>query len=430
MLQTNFIRENRDFTIAGLTKKHFKDAAEVVDQIIELDKQRRQLQQDLDETLAKSNAKAKEIGGLMKSGLTEEASAAKAETAVLKERSRSLEESHKEVEARLLQELVKLPNLPHESVPEGRTAEDNVNVLEAGAKPVLPQGAMPHWELIKKLGKNQAPIIDFELGNKISGAGFPVYKGKAARLQRAMIAFFLDEAGKAGYTEVQPPIVVNADSGFATGQLPDKEGQMYHDAQDDLYLIPTAEVPVTNLYRDVIVAESELPVRNVAYTPCFRREAGSWGAHVRGLNRLHQFDKVEIVQINKPEDSYKALDEMVEHVKSLLEKLELPYRILRLCGGDMGFTSALTYDFEVWSAGQERWLECSSVSNFETYQANRLKLRYKTADKKTQLLHTLNGSALALPRIVAALLENNQQADGTVKIPAALVPYCGFDIIE
>ncbi|MCE7068672.1 serine--tRNA ligase [Dyadobacter sp. CY327] len=430
MLQTNFIRENRDFTIAGLTKKHFKDAAEAVDLIIELDKKRRGLQQNLDETLARSNAKAKEIGGLMKAGATAEAEAAKAETAVLKERSRSLDESHKEVEARLLQELVKLPNLPHESVPEGRTAEDNVNVLEAGEKPVLPQGALPHWELIEKLGKNQAPIIDFKLGNKISGAGFPVYKGKAARLQRAMIAFFLDEAGKAGYTEVQPPIVVNADSGFATGQLPDKEGQMYHDAQDDLYLIPTAEVPVTNLYRDVIVTENELPVKNVAYTPCFRREAGSWGAHVRGLNRLHQFDKVEIVQINKAEESYKALDEMVEHVKGLLTKLELPYRILRLCGGDMGFTSALTYDFEVWSAGQERWLECSSVSNFETYQANRLKLRYKTADKKTQLLHTLNGSALALPRIVAALLENNQQADGTVKIPAALVPYCGFDKIE
>jgi seryl-tRNA synthetase len=430
MLQTNFIRENRDLTIAGLTKKHFKGAAEAVDQIIDLDKKRRELQQELDETLAKSNAKAKEIGGLMKSGMQAEAETAKAETALLKDKSKSLDEAHKEIEALLLQELVKLPNLPHESVPEGRAAEDNVTVLESGEKPVLPQGSLPHWELIKKLGKNQAPIIDFELGNKISGAGFPVYKGKAARLQRAMIAFFLDEAGKAGYTEVQPPIVVNADSGFATGQLPDKEGQMYHDAQDDLYLIPTAEVPVTNLYRDVIVAESELPVKNVAYTPCFRREAGSWGAHVRGLNRLHQFDKVEIVQINKPEDSYKALDEMVAHVKCLLEKLELPYRILRLCGGDMGFTSALTYDFEVWSAGQERWLECSSVSNFETYQANRLKLRYKTAEKKTQLLHTLNGSALALPRIVAALLENNQQADGTIKIPAVLVPYCGFEIIE
>lgn len=430
MLQTNFIRENRELTIAGLTKKHFKDAEQAVDRIIELDGKRRQIQQELDDVLAASNNKAKEIGALMKAGQKAEAEAAKADTAALKERSKALEEEHKAFEETLLQELVKLPNLPHESVPEGRTADDNVTVLEAGTKPELHEGALPHWDLIKKLGGNQAPIIDFELGNKITGAGFPVYKGKAARLQRAMIAFFLNEAGNAGYTEIQPPIVVNADSGFATGQLPDKEGQMYHDAQDDLYLIPTAEVPVTNLYRDVIVAEAELPVKNAAFTPCFRREAGSWGAHVRGLNRLHQFDKVEIVQINKPEDSYKALDEMVEHVKSLLEKLELPYRILRLCGGDMGFTSALTYDFEVWSAGQQRWLECSSVSNFETYQANRLKLRYKNADKKTQLLHTLNGSALALPRILAALLENNQQADGTVKVPAVLVPFCGFDVIE
>jgi seryl-tRNA synthetase len=430
MLQPIFIRDNRELTLAGLKKKHFKDAEQVVDRIIELDRLRREIQQELDAVLTQSNAKAKEIGGLMKEGKKAEAELAKGETAALKDKSRLLEEQHKATEEELLSELVKLPNLPHESVPEGRTAEDNVNVLEQGAKPVLPAGAQPHWELIKKLGKNQAPIIDFELGNKITGAGFPVYKGKAARLQRAMIAFFLDEAGKAGYIEVQTPIVVNADSGFATGQLPDKEGQMYHDAQDDLYLIPTAEVPVTNLYRDVIVAESELPVKHAAYTPCFRREAGSWGAHVRGLNRLHQFDKIEIVQINKPEESYKALDEMVDHVKSLLEKLELPYRILRLCGGDMGFTSALTYDFEVWSAGQERWLECSSVSNFETYQANRLKLRYKNADKKTQLLHTLNGSALALPRILAALLENNQQADGTVRIPAVLVHYCGFDVIE
>ncbi|OJV19045.1 MAG: serine--tRNA ligase [Dyadobacter sp. 50-39] len=430
MLQTNFIRENRELTIAGLTKKHFKDAEQAVDRIIELDGKRRQIQQDLDDVLAASNNKAKEIGALMKAGQKAEAEAAKADTAALKERSKALEEEHKAFEDTLLQELVKLPNLPHESVPEGRTAEDNVTVLEAGVKPELHEGALPHWDLIRKLGGSQAPIIDFELGNKITGAGFPVYKGKAARLQRAMIAFFLSEAGNAGYTEIQPPIVVNADSGFATGQLPDKEGQMYHATVDDLYLIPTAEVPVTNLYRDVIVQESELPVKNAAFTPCFRREAGSWGAHVRGLNRLHQFDKVEIVQINKPEESYKALDEMVEHVKSLLEKLELPYRILRLCGGDMGFTSALTYDFEVWSAGQQRWLECSSVSNFETYQANRLKLRYKNADKKTQLLHTLNGSALALPRILAALLENNQQPDGTVKIPAVLVPFCGFDVIE
>jgi seryl-tRNA synthetase len=430
MLQPIFIRENRELTIAGLQKKHFKDAEKAVDQIITLDQSRREVQQELDTVLAESNNKAKEIGALMKSGQKEAAEAAKAETAVLKERSKTLDDKHKEIEQALLEELVKLPNLPHESVPEGRTAEDNVNVLEKGEKPALHAGALPHWELIRKLGKSQAPIIDFELGNKITGAGFPVYKGKAARLQRAMISFFLDEATKAGYIEVQTPILVNADSGFGTGQLPDKEGQMYHDAQDDLYLIPTAEVPVTNLYRDVIVPESELPVKHAAYTPCFRREAGSWGAHVRGLNRLHQFDKIEIVQINKPEESYKALDEMVEHVKSLLEKLELPYRILRLCGGDMGFTSALTYDFEVWSAGQERWLECSSVSNFETYQANRLKLRYKNADKKTQLLHTLNGSALALPRIVAALLENNQQEDGTIRVPAVLVPYCGFDVIE
>ncbi|MBO9615640.1 MAG: serine--tRNA ligase [Dyadobacter sp.] len=430
MLQTNFIRENRELTIAGLTKKHFKDAEQAVDRIIELDGKRRQIQQDLDDVLAASNNKAKEIGALMKAGQKAEAETAKADTAALKDRSKALEEEHKAFEEALLQELVKLPNLPHESVPEGRTADDNVTVLESGTKPALHDGALPHWDLIKKLGGNLAPIIDFELGNKITGAGFPVYKGKAARLQRAMIAFFLNEAGKAGYTEVQPPIVVNADSGFATGQLPDKEGQMYHATVDDLYLIPTSEVPVTNLYRDVIVAESELPVKNVAFTPCFRREAGSWGAHVRGLNRLHQFDKVEIVQINKPEESYKALDEMVEHVKMLLEKLELPYRILRLCGGDMGFTSALTYDFEVWSAGQQRWLECSSVSNFETYQANRLKLRYKNADKKTQLLHTLNGSALALPRILAALLENNQLPDGTVKVPAVLVPFCGFDVIE
>ena len=430
MLQTTFIRDNKELTIAGLIKKHFKDAEQAVDRIIDLDQKRREAQQQLDDVLTKANLKAKEIGALLKAGKKEEADASKAETAVLKERSKELEELHKHMEATLQDELVKLPNLPHVSVPEGRTAEDNVTVLESGVKPVLPENALPHWELIKKLGGNNAPIIDFELGNKIAAAGFPVYKGKAARLQRAMIAFFLDEAGKAGYTEIQPPIVVNADSGFGTGQLPDKEGQMYHDAADDLYLIPTAEVPVTNLYRDVIVSEAHLPVKNVAYTPCFRREAGSWGAHVRGLNRLHQFDKVEIVQVRKAEESYEALQEMSNHVQGLLEKLELPFRILRLCGGDMGFTSALTFDFEVWSAGQERWLECSSVSNFETYQANRLKLRYKNADKKTQLLHTLNGSALALPRILAALLENNQQMDGTVKVPAVLVPYCGFDVIE
>lgn len=429
MLQTAFIRDNRDLTIAGLQKRGFPEAAQAVDRVLALDKKRRELQQELDDVLAASNAKAKEIGGLMKAGKKAEAEAAKAETAELKEKSKSLDEQHKVVEQELHEEMVKLPNLPHESVPEGRNADDNITILEVGAKPVLPEGALPHWDLIKKLGQAQAPMIDFELGNKITGAGFPVYKGKAARLQRAMIAFFLDEAAKAGYTEVQPPILVNEDSGFGTGQLPDKEGQMYHATADDLYLVPTAEVPLTNLFRDVLLTEAELPIKMTAHTPCFRREAGSWGAHVRGLNRLHQFDKVEIVQISKPEDSYAALDGMVTHVQSLLEKLELPYRILRLCAGDMGFTSAITLDFEVWSAGQERWLECSSVSNFETYQAARLKLRYKNADKKTHPLHTLNGSALALPRILAALLENNQQADGTVKIPAVLVPYCGFDVI-
>jgi seryl-tRNA synthetase len=423
MLQTTFIRDHKEITIAGLQKKHFREPEIAVELIIKLDRLRRETQQELDQVLTRSNAMAKEIGGLMKQGKKEEAEAAKVETASLKERSKQLDEQLKKVEVELQDELVKLPNLPHESVPVGRAAEDNENILEKGNKPTLPEGAQPHWELIKKLD-----IIDFELGNKISGAGFPVYKGKGARLQRAMIAFFLDEAAKAGYMEVQVPILVNADSGFGTGQLPDKEGQMYYVTEDELYLIPTAEVPITNLYRDVIVAENDLPVKNVGHTPCFRREAGSWGAHVRGLNRLHQFDKVEIVQICKPEDSYTALEEMAKHVQGLLEKLELPYRILRLCGGDMGFTSALTYDFEVWSAAQERWLECSSVSNFESYQANRLKLRYKV-EGKTQLLHTLNGSALALPRILASLLENNQQADGSVKIPSVLVPYCGFETI-
>jgi seryl-tRNA synthetase len=423
MLQTTFIRDNKELTIAGLKKKHFRDAETAVELIIKLDRLRRETQQELDQVLTQSNAMAKEIGGLMKQGKKEEADTAKAHTAALKERSKELDEQLKRAEVELHEELVKLPNLPHESVPEGRTPEENVTVLEKGEKPTLPEGAQPHWELIKKLD-----IIDFELGNKISGAGFPVYKGKGARLQRAMISFFLNEATEAGYLEIQPPLLVNADSGFGTGQLPDKEGQMYHATADDLYLIPTAEVPITNLYRDVIVAESDLPVKNAGHTPCFRREAGSWGAHVRGLNRLHQFDKVEIVQIRKPEESYAALDEMVAHVQGLLEKLNLPYRILRLCGGDMGFTSALTYDFEVWSAAQERWLECSSVSNFESYQANRLKLRYKT-EGKTQLLHTLNGSALALPRILAALLENNQQADGSIRIPEVLVPYCGFETI-
>ncbi len=422
MLQLNFIKENKQATIAALQRKYFKNAEETIEAVLAIDQKRRELQADLDNTLARANALAKEIGNLMKSGKKEEAEAAKAETATLKAKSKGLEEDLKTSESELYDILVTIPNLPHESVPEGRTAEENVNVFEAGLIPELHEGALPHWDLIK-----QYDIIDFDLGNKITGAGFPVYKGKGARIQRAMINFFLDEALAAGYFEVQPPILINKDSGFGTGQLPDKEGQMYHATVDDLYLIPTAEVPVTNIYRDMILNENELPIKNVAYTPCFRREAGSWGAHVRGLNRLHQFDKIEIVQIRKPEESYQALDEMVNHVKSLLEKLELPYRILRLCGGDMGFTSALTYDFEVYSAAQKRWLEVSSVSNFESYQANRLKLRYK-ADGKNQLLHTLNGSALALPRILASILENFQTPEG-IKIPKVLVPYCGFETI-
>lgn len=423
MLQLPFIRENKDLTIRGLERKYFKNAAETVESVLEIDDRRRATQKELDETLAQSNALAKQIGGLMKEGKKEEAEAAKAQTAELKVKSKELEETLKGLETNLQEILVTIPNLPHESVPEGRTPEENLNIFEKGQIPELPADALPHWELIKKYD-----IIDFELGNKITGAGFPVYKGKGARIQRALINFFLDEALAAGYFEIQPPILINSDSGFGTGQLPDKEGQMYHATADDLYLIPTAEVPITNIYRDVILSENDLPIKNVGYTPCFRREAGSWGAHVRGLNRLHQFDKVEIVQIRKAEESYQALEEMVEHVKGLLGKLELPYRILRLCGGDMSFTSALTFDFEVFSAAQQRWLECSSVSNFETYQANRLKLRYKV-DGKTQLLHTLNGSALALPRILAAILENNQTPEG-IKIPKALVPYCGFDVIK
>lgn len=424
MLQLTFIRENKENTIAGLQKRRFANAEEVVEQIISLDQQRRDTQKELDDVLARSNAKAKEIGALMKAGNKAEAEAAKAETAELKSRSKRLEETLKSVEQQVQDVLVTIPNLPHSSVPEGRSAEDNEVVYQHGEIPTLPELALPHWELIRNYD-----IIDFELGNKITGAGFPVYKGKGARIQRALINFFLDEALNAGFLEIQPPIVINKESGFGTGQLPDKEGQMYYIAEDDLYLIPTAEVPITNLYRDMILQESDLPVKNVGYTPCFRREAGSWGAHVRGLNRLHQFDKVEIVQIRKPEESYQALEEMSQYVQSLLQKLELPYRVLRLCGGDMGFTSALTYDMEVFSAAQQRWLEVSSVSNFESYQANRLKLRYKAEGGKTQLLHTLNGSALALPRILAAILENNQSPDG-IRIPQVLVPYCGFDTIR
>ena len=423
MLQLPLIRDNKETVLAGLRKRHFANAEAIIEQVLTIDQQRRDTQRDLDDTLAQSNSKAGQIGALMKAGDKAAAEAAKAETATLKIRSKELGDTLRQLETDLQAILVTIPNVPHSSVPEGRTADDNEVVLEHGEKPTLHEGAQPHWELIKKYD-----IIDFELGVKISGAGFPVYKGKGARIQRALINFFLDEALKAEYIEVQPPIVVNEDSGFGTGQLPDKEGQMYYVTEDKLYLIPTAEVPITNMYRDVILPEKQLPVKNVGYTPCFRREAGSWGAHVRGLNRLHQFDKVEIVRIEKPDGSYAALEEMSQHVQGLLQKLELPYRVLRLCGGDMGFTSALTYDMEVWSAAQQRWLEVSSVSNFETYQANRLKLRSKV-EGKMQLMHTLNGSALALPRILASILENNQTPEG-IRIPKVLVPYCGFETID
>ena len=367
---------------------------------------------------------SRSVGSLMKEGKKEEAAIVRGKVVVLKESAKQLEETLKAAEAKIEHLLVTIPNLPHESVPEGKGAEDNLVEKTGGVMPVLTDDALPHWELAKKYD-----LIDFELGVKITGAGFPVYKGKGARLQRALISFFLDSARDAGYLEVQPPYVVNSDSGFGTGQLPDKEGQMYHVGEDDLYLIPTAEVPVTNMYRDVILDEKELPLKNTAYSACFRREAGSYGKDVRGLNRLHQFDKVEIVCIDKPDHSYERLKEMVRHVETLVEKLELPWRILRLCGGDMSFTSALTFDFEVFSAAQQRWLEVSSVSNFESYQANRLKCRFRDADRKTQLCHTLNGSALALPRIVAALLENNQTPSG-IRIPKVLVPYCGFESID
>ncbi len=423
MLQINYIRENTLAVKNGLRKKHFADLS-LVDSILKLDEEKRIHQASLETAQAESNLLAKQIGELMKSGKKEEAENLKVNSTKIKDTIKSLEEKVKQLDGVIFNQLVTLPNLPHESVPEGRTPEENLNTYQFGELPTLHDGALPHWELIKKYD-----IIDFELGAKISGAGFPVYKGKGARLQRAMINFFLDEAVKAGYKEIMPPILVNAESGFGTGQLPDKEGQMYHVTADDLYLIPTAEVPITNLYRDVILKEEELPVKNAGYTPCFRREAGAWGAHVRGLNRLHQFDKVEIVQIVHPEKSYAILEEMVKHVQGLLEKLELPYRILKLCGGDMSFGSALTYDFETYSAAQQRWLEVSSTSNFESFQSNRLKCRFKNKEGKNMLVHTLNGSALALPRIVATLLENNQTATG-IKIPAALVPYTGFDTID
>jgi len=424
MLQLQVLRDDTKRVIEGLVKRNFKDAEELVNQAIEIDKHRRKTQLDLDELKAKSNASSKKIGELIKDKKTDEANALKGEVAQAKDQIKTWEENLLSFEKRLQEILYKIPNVPHENVPHGKTPEENKNVHQHGTAPTLYAGAQPHWELIKKYD-----IIDFDLGIKISGAGFPVYKGKGAKLQRALINFFLAEAEKAGYIEIQPPIVVNEASGYGTGQLPDKEGQMYFVNEDGLYLIPTAEVPITNLYRDVMVNEENLPIKNAGYTPCFRREAGSWGAHVRGLNRLHQFDKVEVVQITQPDDSYKVLDEMCDHVQGLLEKLELPYRKLLLCGGDMGFNSAMTYDFEVFSAAQQRWLEVSSVSNFETFQANRLKLRYKNKEGKTQLLHTLNGSALALPRIVAAILENNQTETG-IKIPEVLRKYTGFEMIN
>ncbi len=424
MLQVQYIKDNREIVLNGLEKRNFKNALETIDTVIAHDENRKATQAKLDATLAESNKLSKEIGMLFKSGEPQKAGLLKEKTAVLKEESKLLSEQLTNAATSLQELLYTIPNIPNELVPAGTSEEDNEVVFEHGTIPELYEGAEPHWELVKKYD-----IIDFELGNKISAAGFPVYKGKGARLQRALINFFLDQNTAAGYNEVQPPYLVNEASGVATGQLPDKEGQMYHDAKDDLYLIPTAEVPVTNMYRNVVQKESDFPICNTAYTPCFRREAGSYGAHVRGLNRLHQFDKVEIVRLELPENSYEALDGMVAHVKNILEALGLPYRILKLCAGDLGFTSALTYDFEIYSTAQQKWLEVSSVSNFETFQANRLKLRYKNSDGKNQLAHTLNGSALALPRILAGLLENFQTEDG-IAIPEVLVPYTGFDKID
>ena len=423
MLTLKLLRENPEFVISKLAVKNF-DAREIVEKINALDQNRRALQTELDSCLAEQKKKAAQIGGLMKEGRREEADAVKAEVAALKARSAEIEKTSQENNSELESLVVLLPNIPCDMVPEGKGAEDNVVVKTGNEIPELGENKLPHWELAKKYD-----IIDFDLGVKLTGAGFPVYKGKGARLQRALINFFLDYNTNAGYLEVEPPVLVNEASGFGTGQLPDKEGQMYHATADNFYLVPTAEVPVTNIFRDVILGNNEFPVKMTAYTPCFRREAGSYGKDVRGLNRLHQFDKVEIVRVEKPEESYAALDEMIAHVESIVKALGLPYRILRLCGGDMSFTSAITYDFEVYSAAQERWLEISSVSNFESYQANRLKLRYKDADGKTQLAHTLNGSSLALPRVVAALLENNQKGD-RIEIPEALRPYTGFDYID
>ena len=424
MLNLKFIQENPELVISKLKKKNF-DATNIVNQITDLYRQKNQLQNKADQAKAEMNKISGEVGLLMRQGKKEEAEIAKTRTAEIKESIKQFDIDFAAIEEQVYQLQVQLPNLPADLVPEGRGAADNLVVKSGGEIPVIPENALPHWELAAKYN-----LIDFELGVKLTGAGFPVYRGKGAQLQRALINFFLAEASKAGYEEIQPPLMVNEASGFGTGQLPDKEGQMYHATIDNLYLIPTAEVPVTNIYRDVILEARDLPMKNTAYSACFRREAGSYGKDVRGLNRLHQFDKVEIVQIAHPEKSYETLEDMVKHVTGLVEKLELPYRILRLCGGDMSFTSALTYDFEVFSAAQKMWLEVSSVSNFESFQANRLKLRYRDeVTKKPQLAHTLNGSALALPRIVAALLENNQTPEG-IKIPKVLVPYCGFEVID
>ena len=423
MLTLQRINQDPEEVIRRLAVKHF-EGREPIMRIVELDKQRRALQKQRDDNAAELNKMAAQIGALMKQGNRDEAEGVKAQVATLKATNKDIDDNLTAAEKEITEILLSVPNVPYSGVPEGKTAEDNVVEKTGGKMPELGPDALPHWDLAKKYN-----LIDFDLGVKITGAGFPVYVGKGARLQRALTQFFLDEAGKAGYVEIEPPFVVNEASGLGTGQLPDKEGQMYHCQVDNFYLIPTAEVPVTNMYRDVIIPQEELPKKNCAFSACFRREAGSYGKDVRGLNRLHQFDKVEIVRIERPEDSYAALEEMKDHVQGLLEKLELPWHILRLCGGDMSFTSAITFDFEVWSAAQERWLEVSSVSNFETYQANRLKCRYRGDDKKTHLCHTLNGSALALPRIVAALLENNQTPQG-IRIPAALQRYTGFDIID
>lgn len=424
MLTIKTIVEETEKVLQGLEKKHFKGAKEAIEQVILIDQKRRAAQNQLDKNLADVNKLSKEIGRLMKEGNKEEAEAARLSVSKMKEGNKGLQKEMETAINELQVLLCTIPNLPHESVPEGNGAEDNKIERTGGKQVELPESALPHWELAKKYD-----LIDFDLGVKITGAGFPVYKGKGARLQRALINFFLDEARESGYQEIIPPTLVNQASGYGTGQLPDKEGQMYHCGVDDLYLIPTAEVPVTNIYRDVILEEKSLPIKNCAYSQCFRREAGSYGKDVRGLNRLHEFSKIEIVRIDTPEHSYESLKEMIAHVEGLVQKLELPYRILRLCGGDMSFTSALCFDFEVYSEAQKRWLEVSSVSNFESYQANRLKCRYRDANKKTTLCHTLNGSALALPRIVAAILENNQTPEG-IRIPKALIPYCGFDLID